>query len=86
MRARELPVEGSDQYDAAVEPSVAAASSAIRPVAGRATVADLPDLNAGSSTYKAVAAFCGCDRDPAPVLRGLRKPVNDYLGVHWSTT
>ncbi len=78
VRARnpELPVEGPIQYDAAVDPSVAATKMADSPVAGRATVLIFPDLNTGNNTYKAVQRSAGAIAI-GPVLQGLRKPVND---------
>lgn len=78
VRAREpqLPVEGPIQYDAAVEPSVAATKLRDSPVAGRATVLIFPDLNTGNNTYKAVQRSAGAIAI-GPVLQGLRKPVND---------
>ncbi|GAA4534481.1 phosphate acetyltransferase [Mycobacterium paraffinicum] len=75
-RAPELPVEGPIQYDAAIEPSVAAAKLRDSPVAGRATVLIFPDLNTGNNTYKAVQRSAGAIAI-GPVLQGLRKPVND---------
>ncbi len=78
VRARDpkLPVEGPIQYDAAVEPSVAAAKMRGSPVAGHATVLIFPDLNTGNNTYKAVQRSAGAIAI-GPVLQGLRKPVND---------
>ncbi|MGO9355273.1 MAG: phosphate acetyltransferase, partial [Mycobacterium sp.] len=78
VRARDpqLPVEGPIQYDAAVDPSVAATKMADSPVAGRATVLIFPDLNTGNNTYKAVQRSAGAIAI-GPVLQGLRKPVND---------
>ncbi|HEY9305461.1 MAG TPA: phosphate acetyltransferase, partial [Mycobacterium sp.] len=52
-RNPDLPVEGPIQYDAAIEPSVAATKLRDSPVAGRATVLIFPDLNTGNNTYKA---------------------------------
>ncbi|OBF53136.1 phosphate acetyltransferase [Mycobacterium sp. 852002-53434_SCH5985345] len=75
-RAPDLPVEGPIQYDAAIEPSVAAAKLRDSPVAGRATVLIFPDLNTGNNTYKAVQRSAGAIAI-GPVLQGLRKPVND---------
>ncbi|MEB3984068.1 phosphate acetyltransferase [Mycobacterium sp. 663a-19] len=71
-----LPVEGPIQYDAAIEPSVAAAKLRDSPVAGHATVLIFPDLNTGNNTYKAVQRSAGAIAI-GPVLQGLRKPVND---------
>ncbi|URM89554.1 phosphate acetyltransferase [Streptomyces sp. MRC013] len=72
----ELRVEGPIQYDAAVEPSVAATKLPGSEVAGRATVLVFPDLNTGNNTYKAVQRSAGAVA-VGPVLQGLRKPVND---------
>ncbi|OMC14698.1 MULTISPECIES: phosphate acetyltransferase [unclassified Mycobacterium] len=78
VRARDpqLPVEGPIQYDAAIEPSVAATKLHDSPVAGHATVLIFPDLNTGNNTYKAVQRSAGAIAI-GPVLQGLRKPVND---------
>ncbi|WP_103538617.1 MULTISPECIES: phosphate acetyltransferase [unclassified Streptomyces] len=72
----ELRVEGPIQYDAAVEPSVAATKLPDSEVAGQATVLIFPDLNTGNNTYKAVQRSAGAVA-VGPVLQGLRKPVND---------
>ncbi|MFF2716110.1 phosphate acetyltransferase [Streptomyces sp. NPDC058011] len=72
----ELRVEGPIQYDAAVEPSVAATKLPESEVAGQATVLIFPDLNTGNNTYKAVQRSAGAVA-VGPVLQGLRKPVND---------
>jgi phosphate acetyltransferase len=72
----ELKVEGPIQYDAAVEPSVAATKLPGSEVAGQATVLIFPDLNTGNNTYKAVQRSAGAVA-VGPVLQGLRKPVND---------
>ncbi|MEU8739537.1 phosphate acetyltransferase [Streptomyces halstedii] len=72
----DLRIEGPIQYDAAVEPSVAAMKLPDSPVAGRATVLVFPDLNTGNNTYKAVQRSAGAVA-VGPVLQGLRKPVND---------
>ncbi|MEM6105102.1 phosphate acetyltransferase [Mycobacterium sp. 050272] len=78
VRARDprLLVEGPIQYDAAIEPSVAATKLRDSAVAGRATVLIFPDLNTGNNTYKAVQRSAGAIAI-GPVLQGLRKPVND---------
>jgi phosphotransacetylase len=48
-------VEGPLQYDAAIDPTVAAVKiKTPSEVAGRATVFIFPDLNTGNNTYKAV--------------------------------
>ncbi|MGB0438065.1 MAG: phosphate acyltransferase, partial [Mycobacterium sp.] len=75
-REPELLVEGPIQYDAAVEPSVAATKMPDSTVAGHATVLIFPDLNTGNNTYKAVQRSAGAIAI-GPVLQGLNKPVND---------
>ncbi|GAA2603534.1 phosphate acetyltransferase [Streptomyces axinellae] len=75
-RRPDLLVEGPIQYDAAVEPSVAATKLPGSQVAGQATVLIFPDLNTGNNTYKAVQRSAGAVA-VGPVLQGLRKPVND---------
>jgi phosphate acetyltransferase len=75
-RVPSLLVEGPIQYDAAVEPSVAATKMPESKVAGRATVLIFPDLNTGNNTYKAVQRSAGAIAI-GPVLQGLNKPVND---------
>ncbi|WP_433545594.1 phosphate acetyltransferase [Streptomyces sp. CA-294286] len=72
----DLLVEGPIQYDAAVEPSVAATKLPGSAVAGQASVLIFPDLNTGNNTYKAVQRSAGAVA-VGPVLQGLRKPVND---------
>ncbi|MCX4723666.1 phosphate acetyltransferase [Streptomyces sp. NPDC090052] len=72
----DLLIEGPIQYDAAVEPSVAATKLPGSPVAGQASVLIFPDLNTGNNTYKAVQRSAGAVA-VGPVLQGLRKPVND---------
>ncbi|MCM2374841.1 phosphate acetyltransferase [Aporhodopirellula aestuarii] len=72
----ELLVEGPLQYDAAIDPSVAAAKLPGSKVAGRATVFIFPDLNTGNNTYKAVQRSANA-LAIGPVLQGLRRPVND---------
>lgn len=79
-RVPDLLVEGPIQYDAAVDPSVAAAKMRESQVAGRATVLIFPDLNTGNNTYKAVQRSAGAIAI-GPVLQGLNKPVNDLSAV-----
>ncbi|MFD8431895.1 phosphate acetyltransferase [Streptomyces coelicoflavus] len=75
-RRPDLSIEGPIQYDAAVEPSVAATKLPGSAVAGQASVLIFPDLNTGNNTYKAVQRSAGAIA-VGPVLQGLRKPVND---------
>ena len=71
-----LPLEGPLQYDAAVDPDVAAAKMPKSEVAGKATVFIFPDLNTGNNTYKAVQRTAGAIAI-GPLLQGLKKPIND---------
>jgi phosphate acetyltransferase len=75
-RRPDLPVEGPIQYDAAIDPAVAATKLPGSAVAGQATVFVFPDLNTGNNTYKAVQRSAGAVA-VGPVMQGLRKPVND---------
>ena len=75
-RRPDLLVEGPIQYDAAADPTVAAAKMPDSDVAGRATVFIFPDLNTGNNTYKAVQRSAGAVAI-GPVLQGLNKPIND---------
>lgn len=75
-RRPELLVEGPIQYDAAIDPAVAATKLPGSEVAGRATVFIFPDLNTGNNTYKAVQRSAGAVA-VGPVMQGLRRPVND---------
>lgn len=72
----ELKLEGPIQYDAAVDPDVAAKKMPNSEVAGHATVLIFPDLNTGNNTYKAVQRETGAIAI-GPILQGLNKPVND---------
>jgi phosphate acetyltransferase len=76
LRRADLRIEGPIQYDAAVEPTVAATKMPDSEVAGQASVLIFPDLNTGNNTYKAVQRSAGAIA-VGPVLQGLRKPVND---------
>ncbi|MBU2670818.1 phosphate acetyltransferase [Actinoplanes bogorensis] len=75
-RHPDLPVEGPIQYDAAVDPAVAATKLPGSAVAGQATVLIFPDLNTGNNTYKAVQRSANAVA-VGPVMQGLRRPVND---------
>jgi phosphate acetyltransferase len=72
----DLKLDGPIQYDAAVDPSVAAKKMPGSEIAGQATVFIFPDLNTGNNTYKAVQRETGAIAI-GPVLQGLKKPVND---------
>lgn len=74
--APELRIEGPIQYDAAVDPVVAAKKMPESKVAGKATVFIFPDLNTGNNTYKAVQRSAKAVAI-GPIMQGLNKPVND---------
>lgn len=69
-------MKGPIQYDAAVDPGVAASKLPGSEVAGQANVLIFPDLNTGNNTYKAVQRSARAVAI-GPILQGLRKPVND---------
>ena len=75
-RGLDIALEGPLQYDAAVDPEVAAVKMPGSDVAGQATVFIFPDLNTGNNTYKAVQRAANAVAI-GPVLQGLNKPVND---------
>jgi phosphate acetyltransferase len=75
-RRPDIPVEGPIQYDAAIEPEVAAKKMPESEVAGRASVFIFPDLETGNIAYKAVQRSSGAVAI-GPVLQGMRKPIND---------
>ncbi|GLC50353.1 hypothetical protein PLESTB_000369800 [Pleodorina starrii] len=76
-RRPDIKVEGPIQYDAAIDPAVAAVKiKGGSEVAGKATVFIFPDLNTGNNTYKAVQQSTGAIA-MGPVMQGLLKPVND---------
>lgn len=69
-------IEGPLQFDAAVDPDVAAVKLKGNPVAGRANVLVYPDLTSGNAGYKGVQQASKC-LAVGPILQGLAKPVND---------
>ncbi|MCB0176841.1 MAG: phosphate acetyltransferase [Anaerolineae bacterium] len=75
-RRPDLLIEGPIQYDAAVDPRVAAKKMPDSNVAGQASVLIFPDLNTGNNTYKAVQRETGAIAI-GPILQGLNRPVND---------
>jgi len=75
-KAPELLLTGPIQYDASVDAATAKTKLPGDPVAGRATVFIVPDINTGNNLYKAVQRSAHAVAI-GPVLQGLRKPVND---------
>jgi len=74
--APDIMIEGPMQYDAAIDPKVAAQKMPNSKVAGNANVFIFPDLNTGNNTYKAVQRSADAIAI-GPILQGLKKPVND---------
>ncbi len=74
--APDIPIEGPMQYDAAIDPNVAAKKMPKSKVAGHASVFIFPDLNTGNNTYKAVQRSANAIAI-GPILQGIKKPVND---------
>ena len=72
-----LAVEGPLQFDAAIDPIVAADLMPGSNVAGKATVLIFPDLNTGNNTSKAVQRAATDSVAIGPILQGLKKPIND---------
>lgn len=72
----ELLFDGPLQFDAAVDPGVAAKKLPESKVAGQANVFIFPDLEAGNIGYK-TAQRTGHALAVGPILQGLNKPVND---------
>lgn len=71
-----LLVDGPLQFDAAMDPGVAAKKLPESKVAGQANVFIFPDLEAGNIGYK-TAQRTGHALAVGPILQGLNKPVND---------
>lgn len=71
-------IEGPVQYDAAVDPRVAATKfkGKASPVAGKASVCIFPDLDAGNIAYKVSQQSAKCIAI-GPIMQGMRMPVND---------
>lgn len=71
-----LAVDGPIQFDAAVDPKVAAKKLPGSKVAGQANTFVFPNLNCGNICYKAVQRSADA-LAIGPILQGLNKPVND---------
>ena len=72
----EIQIDGEMQLDAAVSPRVAEKKAPDSPVAGRANVLIMPDLNSGNILYKAMEQFGGFTA-AGPILQGFLTPCSD---------
>lgn len=72
----ELMIDGEMQLDAAIDPVVGKKKAPRSPVAGRANVLILPDLNSGNILYKSMEQF-GRGHAYGPILQGFKAPVSD---------
>ena len=76
-KSPDLMMEGEWQADAALDKfSAEIKGVGSSPMAGKANILIVPDLNTGNIAYKLVQRLGGC-RAVGPVLWGLAKPAND---------
>ncbi len=76
FQGSEILLDGEMQLDAAVNPTVAQKKFPDSPVAGRANVLIVPDLNSGNILYKAFEHIAGF-HVAGPILQGFNFPASD---------
>ncbi len=72
----EIQIDGEMQLDAAISKRVAEKKAPNSPVAGKANVLIMPDLNSGNILYKAMEQFGGFTA-AGPILQGFKRPCAD---------
>ena len=72
----EILIDGEMQLDAVINPRVGEKKAPNSPIAGRANVLIVPDLNSGNILYKAMEQF-GNFTAAGPILQGFNAPVSD---------
>jgi phosphate acetyltransferase len=71
-----VAIDGEMQLDAAINLRIGQKKAPNSPVAGRANVLIVPDINSGNILYKSIEQFAGATV-AGPILLGFAKPVSD---------